>query len=116
MAEPAEVIQLFPNKSSKMPERFDAHDSELLLRWAKANRFKYEELVYAVGVVRDWAASRARAPLKRDWVRTVENAMRTGWALRGYREQRKRSGSSKPEREITEERIQRHLAMLRQQQ
>jgi len=113
VSETAEVIQLFPSKAGKMPERFNAHDTELLMRWAKANRYKYEELIYAVTAVRDWTKTKAREPLKRDWVRTVENAMRDGWALRGYREHRKRCGSSKPEREITEALIERQLAMVR---
>lgn len=108
--------------ASRMPERFDAHDSELLLRWAMMHRYKYEELLYAVQSVRNWAEARPQVPLKRSWVKTVEQAMRHGWALRGYRQARMRCSGEinprtgtailKPERPITEDLIARHLAKL----
>ena len=121
MAETAEVIQLFPSKAGKMPERFNAHDSELLLRWAMRKGYKYEQLIYAVSRVRDWA--QAGGKRKHDWVATVRNAMSDGWALRGYDLERARKSRQysvrgtlilATEREITEERIRRHLAMLRE--
>lgn len=109
--------------AARMPERFDAHDAELLLRWCMDHGFKYEELIFAVQAVRDWSESRANAPLKRSWVKTIEQAMRSGWALRGYRQSRQRNGGTinprtgtpilPGEREITEELIAKHLAKLR---
>jgi len=84
MSEPAKVIQLFPQKAGKMPERFSDPERLRLLKWAMANGLSVQELRYGIDRVRDWAATRAHAPLKRDWVRTVENAVSRGWALEGF--------------------------------
>lgn len=67
----------------KMPAQFSAEEAEQLMRWCMRIGYTKEELRYAVEKVRTWAETRARAPLKRDWVRTVENAMQDGWALKG---------------------------------
>lgn len=93
------VVPLQPRLLSEaprpMPERLSPAEKERLLHWAAARGYSLEELGYATSRVRDWARSRAKEPQKRDWVRAVQNALRDGWALRGFAEEQKRRGRTK---------------------
>lgn len=91
-----------------MPERLSRDERRALLAWAAARGYCMEEVVYAVHRVRDWARTKAREPLRRDWVRAIENALRDGWALRGFAEEQKRRGRTRRTK-LTPEFIARHL-------
>ena len=110
------------NTARRMPERFDASEAKRLLMWAMTMGYSAEEIRFAVQSVRDWTETRANAPLKRDWVKTVEVAMRQGWALRGCKKWLEmastavnaRTGQKVVQRTpITAEYIERYLAALR---
>lgn len=110
------------NSATRMPQRFSASDAKRLLRWAIHMNLSVEQLRYAVETVRDWAETKAHAPLKKDWVRTVQNAIRMGWAMRGCEKylEASSSGVINPRTgqkiikrtPITEEYIARYLARL----
>lgn len=121
MSEPAKVIPLFPKQATSIPDRFSAKEAEEILRWAMAHELKYEQVIFAVSTVRDWAQAGGKKKL--DWVATVRNAIRRGWALEGYDLERARKAKTysvrgtlilAKETTITETLIQRHLARLRE--
>ena len=125
LAEPAKVIPLFPKQATSIPDRFSASEAEDLLRWAAFHGFTYEQVIFSVTTVRDWANSGRKVQMKLDWVATIRNAMRRGWALEGYKAERMRKAKEysvrgtlilPKEHPITEALIQRHLARLREEQ
>lgn len=110
-----EVVQLPRPKrqtARPMPERLGPEDVQALLQWAEERSYSAEETQYAVERVRDWARTKAKEPLKRDWARTVANAMRDGWALRGFVEEQRRRGRSR-RTAITPELVQRMVEKAR---
>lgn len=118
MGEPAEVIPL-PRKGVKpktiCPEKLSQEDARRLLVLAQRNRFTLQQVPYAWLQVYLWADTNGR--MRRDWVKVAYNAMRQGWALRGYKAWWKRrypegtrAPSAYPGTKITPERIETLLA------
>ena len=66
-----------------MPEHFHPLELKRFLELAAQDRRTLEETRYAYRAVRGWwlACQEKRG----DWVMVVINAMRAGWAMRGYR-------------------------------
>lgn len=73
-----------------MPFPFHPQELERLLRLAAGDSRSLEEIRYASRTVRGWWLSRQQK--RGDWVMVVLNAMRSGWALKGF----KRYQSSTP--------------------
>lgn len=70
-----------PTKSI-CPDRLDDDDRSKLLAWASTRDFTESHVVWAFNRVKDWSQSKAET--RADWVATIRNAMREGWALEGY--------------------------------
>lgn len=64
---------------SPFPEPFPSELRETLEAWASTHGFSSPQLSHAIEVVGDWAVSGGK--LKADWGRTIQGAMRRGWAL-----------------------------------
>lgn len=65
-----------------MPEQLPEQDVKRLLAWCSSKGFSEAQAKYATGHVRDWGYENGRR--KADWVRTIQNGMRDGWALKGF--------------------------------
>jgi hypothetical protein len=65
-----------------MPDAFDDPEWERLRRLVTRHDLSDDQLKYACRTVHAWSHSGHK--LKHDWVLTVMNAIRAGWALRGY--------------------------------
>lgn len=91
MGKPAKVLRL-PLEESKrpMPERWSAPELERLLRNAARLGFCKEEVEYATHSVRMWWETNRKPRTK--WHLVVLNAMRQGWALRGFGREQERRG------------------------
>ena len=92
-------LRLLPQEETRkvarfMPEPFSTRELEQLLRWASRRNFTLEQVRFSVASVRDWAASRPTEPKRRDWVRFVQGAMRSGWSLRGFRAEQARQSKA----------------------
>jgi hypothetical protein len=80
-------------KKSAFPEPFPLDLRADLLTWAKARDFTEQQVSDAIERVGDWAVSNGK--LKASWVRTIQGAMREGWAL-----QRNSARSETPDQRI----------------
>lgn len=76
------------------PDRLDEPDRQKLLAWAASRDFTESHIRWGFNCVKDW--SQSKAIMRFDWVATIRNAMRDGWALKGYTE----TGSEKYNREL----------------
>jgi hypothetical protein len=61
------------------PEPFPLDLRAKLQQWAERNRFTADQVDFAIQTVADWAVSNDKT--KASWVRTIQGAMRAGWAL-----------------------------------
>jgi hypothetical protein len=66
-----------------MPTRLCDDDAQRLLRLTRPLGMSEDQLRYAARRVRDWSHANGRT--RSDWVLTILNAIRDGWALRGYK-------------------------------
>jgi hypothetical protein len=66
-------------RKTAFPEPFPLDDRAALLVWAKSHGFNEQQVSMAVEAVADWAISNGK--LKASWPRTIQGAMRAGWAL-----------------------------------
>lgn len=73
-----------PAKPHAMPNPMSPAEVERLLMLAARDRFGLEQVLHAIRVVRGWHETTGR--LRKDWPMVVVNGMRTGWALRGFKE------------------------------
>ncbi len=71
-------------KKSICPDRLDEPDRQKLLAWAATRDFTESHVRWGFNRVKDWSQSKAET--RADWVATIRNAMRDGWALKGYAE------------------------------
>lgn len=78
------VSRSVPSAKSTCPDRLDPPQREALLAWARDRGFSESQCRWAFNAVKDW--SRSKHERRADWVATTRNAMRDGWALKGYRE------------------------------
>lgn len=72
-----------PNGRGKipMPEALNETERERLVLWCQKRGLAAQAAKYATQSVRDWAYANDRR--KADWVRTIQSAIRAGWALEG---------------------------------
>jgi hypothetical protein len=68
-----------PPSRTPFPEPFPAELRANLDRWATDHGFSPPQVKTAIESVADWAISNGKT--KADWVRTIQGAMRAGWAL-----------------------------------
>src|SRR5262245_40782872 len=78
---------------SPPPEALSDEEMRRLVGWAQRHRFTADQCLFSIEAVFGWA--RAGNKRKADWVQTVMNAMREGWALKGH------AGSPQPGRYLT---------------
>lgn len=79
-----------PKGPHPMPERWSEAQRAEIVAWAIKKRFCKEELQFATDTVRDWAE--AKSIRRANWPAQLKNAMRSGWALRGFEKAMKREG------------------------
>jgi hypothetical protein len=77
-----------------MPERLSVGECRQLFTWASRQNFTLEEVRYAVGRVRGWSDTSPRAPLRRNWVKVIQNGMLSGWARAGFRSSLERQAAA----------------------
>ena len=71
-----------------IPARFEARDRRRILERAARDGFSLEEATFAVAAVRLWAETNQRRRVR--WDLVVTNALRQGWALRGFKQWQER--------------------------
>jgi len=71
------------NGKSLMPARLAPDDADRLKRLAKPLGLTEDQIRHGCRVVRDWSHGSGKA--RRDWVLVIVNALRDGWALKGYK-------------------------------
>lgn len=64
------------------PEGLSVSELDALKTWSVSCGLGPDAVAHAIEVVRDWAVSNGKR--KADWVSAIRNAMREGWALKGY--------------------------------
>jgi hypothetical protein len=66
------------------PDQLLIEQLKALTEWnlSRPDPLDSKQLNYAIEHVLEWG--RAKGELKADWVATIRNAIREGWALRGY--------------------------------
>lgn len=69
-------------KERLCPDRLEASERESLLAWAATRSFTESQVRFAWNAVKDW--SRSKNEKRTDWLAATRNAMRLGWALKGY--------------------------------
>lgn len=89
------------------PEHLAPADLCRLLELAAADGFRLEEVVFAWEQTMDWW-ERCREP-RAQWHLVCRNGLRSGWALRGFRQYALRKGITTM-RELSPERIKRLVA------
>lgn len=73
---------LHPRGQHPIPRDFNGPLGDALLAWSAGHGLTPHQTRYAAQAVRDWAD--AGGHRRACWVAVVRNAMRRGWALKGY--------------------------------
>lgn len=71
---------------SAPPNPWPLYEVERLLKIAGKDERTIEEVRYAIRTVRMWHAGDPKKRARADWSMVVVNAMRSGWAMRGFKE------------------------------
>lgn len=103
-----------------MPDPLPVPEVARLLRLARGEKLTLAQVLYGTKTVRFWA--RGRDIQRADWVMTIMNGLRQGWALRGFAQHRKRfvltwlSRGIEPDEPLTKELCEEVLLELRRQE
>ncbi len=85
-------------KATLCPDQLEPDQRYALLVWADKHSFTKSQVIHGFNAVKDWSHGNNRRRV--DWVATIRNAIRRGWAVEGWVE----SDDDRYEREMAAQR------------